>query len=122
VILEFALEPVAQLCNSESEMSAWAGTGAPVLKRLFAELAAADTLGVFSRLPFVRVVVGSAGRASAHNERASVLLDPQVSDFRTTKIMDAERAFVLAVAVDGTAFNPEGARWPKQSALSPITP
>jgi hypothetical protein len=121
VILEFTQQPLAQFCNSESALSAWAGTGAPVLKRLFAELAAADTLGVFSQLPFASVVVGSAGHASAHNDRAGVLLDPQLSN-PLIEIMEAERAFVLAVSVDRTAFNPEGAKWPEQSALSPTTP
>lgn len=115
--LTFTNRRLARLCNADAELAAFAGPYAEALEQLFFEVEAAQVLGHVEDLPYVRVLRMPAGRFAAHGaDEAGILLEPATKPYRT-----AEAATVLAVAVGDQQFNPEGAAWPRASAMSRIT-
>ena len=118
--LTFTNRELADLCNSEAELVAWAGDDAVALQQLLNELDCADTLGLFEELPHVLLVKASAGLIASHDaDEAGVLLEPEVPKSKTFRA--AEAAVIIAVAVGAEEFNPEGATWPRASATSRTT-
>jgi hypothetical protein len=117
VELTFTNRDLARLCNKEAELVAFAGADAEALEQLLFEIEAARLLGHVEDLTYVRVLRAPAGRIAAHGaDDAGVLLEPATKPYRTAKA-----ATIVAVAVGDQQCNPEGAAWPRASAMSRIT-
>ena len=114
--LTFTNRSLAQLCNEEAELLAFAGSEAEALEQLLFEIEAADVLASVEELPYIRLLRVPVGRVAAHGaDDAGVLLEPLTKPYRTAKA-----ATVVAVAIGDQQFNPEGAAWPRASAMSQI--
>jgi hypothetical protein len=114
--MTFTDRDLADLCNGEAELIAFAGSGADALEQLLFEIEAAAILGHVEDLPYVQLRRVPAGRVAAHGaDEAGVLLLPATKPYRTAKA-----ATVVAVAVGDHEYNPEGAAWPRASATSRI--
>jgi hypothetical protein len=115
--LSFRNAELAHLCNRHAALSAWGGDDAAAIEQLLNELDCADCLGRIEQLPHVQLRRAPRGRVVAEGaDDAGLLLAPllrQAQSFR-----DADAAVILAVAVGDEEFNPEGASWPRLSAIS----
>jgi hypothetical protein len=117
VELKFTNRKLARLCNEEAELLAFAGGEAEALEQLLFEIEAARVLGNVEDLPYIRLTRVPVGRVAAYGaDDAGVLLEPATKPYRAAKA-----ATVVAVRVGDQQFNPEGAAWPRASAMSRTT-
>ena len=115
--LSFTNPELARLCNRHTALSAWVGDDATAIQQLLNELDCADCLGRIDELPHVQLRRAPRGRITAEGaDEAGVLLAPLLKQAQSFR--DAEAAVILAVAVREEEFNPEGAPWPRLSAIS----
>jgi hypothetical protein len=119
--LSFSHPATYRLCCREQTLAALAKRNAGQLRRLLNEIACAETLTVLDTLPHLELVV-ERERVAVCCEPIEVLLSvdgaiPSKGRSTAAKVAEglwsAKAARVVAVAIDGEDFNPEGAKWPQ---------
>ena|SRR5581483_6961595 len=115
--LSFSDEDLHQLCCRRKSLDAQARKHAPCAARLLNEIACAETLAVLETLPHVELVA-RRNLVSVTCEAVDVLLAIDVATRKgksTTPdpLWSAKAARIVALAIDGKDFNPQGAKWPQ---------
>lgn len=115
--LWFSDEELHRVCCQRKALDAEARKHAPYLARLLNEIACAETLAVLDTLPHVEIVA-RRNLVAVTCEPVEVLLavDGTARKGRTTtpdRIWSAKAARIVALAINGEDFNPEGAKWPR---------
>jgi hypothetical protein len=115
--LSFSDEDMHRLCCRRKALDAQARRHAPYLARLLNEIACAETLAVLDTLPHVELVA-RRHLVAVTCQPVEVLLavDGAAHKGKTTtpdRIWSAKAARIVALAIDGKDFNPEGAKWPR---------
>jgi hypothetical protein len=115
--LSFSDEDLHRLCCRRKTLDAQARKHASCLARLLNEIACAETLAVLDTLPHVELVA-RRHLVAVTCEPVEVLLavDGAARIGKTTtpdRIWSAKAARIVALAIDGKDFNPEGAKWPQ---------
>jgi len=115
--LSFSDEALHRLCCRRKALDAHARKHGPCLARLLNEIACAETLAVLDTLPHVELVA-SRNLVAVTCEAVEVLLavDGAARKGKATtldRIWSAKAARIVALAINGKDFNPEGAKWPR---------
>jgi hypothetical protein len=114
--LSFSDEDLHRLCCRRKALDAQTRKHAAHLARLLNEIACAETLAVLDTLPHVELVARRHLVAIACDPVEVLLaVDVAARKGKTTpdRIWSAKAARIVALAIDGKDFNPEGAKWPR---------
>lgn len=117
MLLSFSDEDLHRLCCRRKALDAQARKHAPHLARLLNEIACAETLAILDTLPHVEFVA-RRHLVAVTCEPVEVLLaiDGASRKGKATtpdRIWSAKAARIVALAIDGKDFNPEGEKWPR---------
>jgi hypothetical protein len=117
MLLSFSDKDVHRLCCRRKTLEAQARKHAPFLARLLNEIACAETLAVLDTLPHVELVA-RRHLVAVTCEPVEVLLAvdraaPRGKATTADRLWSAKSARIVALAIDGKDFNPEGAKWPR---------